>query len=81
MGFPPIEGFLFADAGIAWTKGTSPTFFRGVPSDQMERGFMTSAGFGARVNLFGLLVLEVDRVHAYAREVPWHWQFNFVPGF
>jgi hypothetical protein len=81
MGFPPIEGFLFADAGIAWTKGTSPTFERGVPASTSERGFMTSAGVGARINLFGLLVLEVDRVHAFAREDPWQWQFNFVPGF
>jgi len=81
VGFPPIEGFIFADAGVAWTRSTSLTFTRGIPENPNERGFMTSAGIGMRVNVFGLLVLEIDRVHAFEREQPWHWQFNFVPGF
>jgi hypothetical protein len=82
FGFPPIEGFVFGDAGITWTKDTSPTFFRGVPEDPAERGLMTSAGVGARMNVFGILVLEVDYVKAFAREDKgWQWQFNFIPGF
>jgi outer membrane protein assembly factor BamA len=81
IGFPPIEGFLFADAGITWDQSTSPSFIRGVPSDPDERGILTSAGVGARVNLFGILVLEVDYVNAFQRDRGWHWQFGFVPGF
>jgi outer membrane protein assembly factor BamA len=81
IGFPPIEGFFFADAGIAWDQNTTPAFIRGVPSDPSERGFLTSAGVGARVNLFGILVLEIDYVNAFQRLRGWHWQFGFVPGF
>jgi Tol biopolymer transport system component len=81
LGFPPIEGFLFADAGIAWNQGTSPTFIRGVPTTPGERGIMTSVGAGARVNLFGMLILEIDYVNPLARARDWHWQFSFVPGF
>jgi hypothetical protein len=81
LGLPPIEGFLFGDAGIAWNSGTTPTAVRGVPADASERGILTSAGAGARVNLFGILILEVDYVNAFQRDRGWHWQFGFVPGF
>jgi Tol biopolymer transport system component len=81
MGFPPIEGFLFGDAGMAWRRETSPTFFRGVPDDPARRGLMTSAGVGARANLFGMVVVEIDYVNAFERERGWHWQFSFIPGF
>jgi Tol biopolymer transport system component len=82
MGFPPIEGFLFADAGVAWNKDIPATFSTGVPSDPLlERGIMSSAGVGARLNLFGMLILEVDYVNAFARDRGWHWQIGFTPGF
>jgi Tol biopolymer transport system component len=80
--FPPIEGIAFADAGIAWTQDSAPRFVQGLPADPTaERGIMTSAGVGARINLLGMLVMEIDYVNAFARERGWHWQFGFVPGF
>jgi Tol biopolymer transport system component len=81
MGLPPIEGFLFADAGIAWTQATTPVFTREVPADPLSRGIMTSIGAGARVNLFGMLIVEIDYVNPLASDRGWHWQFGFVPGF
>ncbi|MQA91330.1 MAG: BamA/TamA family outer membrane protein [Gemmatimonas sp.] len=81
FGLPPIEGIIFGDAGVAWDRFTSPIFERGVPENQDERGILTSAGVGARVNLFGILILEVDYVNAFERDRGWHWQFGFVPGF
>jgi hypothetical protein len=81
LGLPPIEGFLFADGGVAWNKATDPTLTRGVPTTATDRGLMTSAGAGARVNLFGIMVVEIDYVNAFERDKGWHWQFNFVPGF
>src|SRR5690606_34515841 len=54
IGFPPIEGVIFGDAGIAWTDDTEPTFIRGIPTSVSERGIMTSAGVGARINLLGM---------------------------
>lgn len=82
IGFPPIEGVVFGDAGIAWTNDSSPIFRRGLPEDPTaERGILTSAGVGARVNMLGIVVIEIDYVNAFQRERGWHWQFNFIPGF
>jgi hypothetical protein len=81
LGLPPIEGFLFADAGLAWDKDSSPTFSSGVPTDEDERGIITSAGVGARVNVLGFVIVEVDYLRAFAREDGWRWNFSFVPGF
>ena len=81
MAFPPIEGFMFFDAGAAWNKDTSPVFQNGIPESPNERGIMTSAGAGARINLFGYLILEVDYLRAFALDNGWRWAFNFVPGF
>ena len=81
ISFPPIETFVFGDAGLTWTSSTTPTLTRGVPSDPSERGVMTSAGVGARVNVLGLMVVEIDYVNGFQRDRGWHWQFSFAPGF
>jgi Tol biopolymer transport system component len=85
MGLPPIEGFLFGDAGVAWGEGSRPvfrTFDSSAPQlSDTERHLLTSAGAGARINLFGYLVMEIDYVNAFQRDRGWHWQFNFQPGF
>jgi hypothetical protein len=36
---------------------------------------------GARVNLFGYMVLEIDYVRAFALDNGWQWQFSAIPGF
>jgi Tol biopolymer transport system component len=82
IGFPPIEGFGFFDAGMAWTGDTSPAFQRGyggLTADQ--RGILTSAGVGARINVFGYLIAEFNYVNAFERNLGWRWQMNFQPGF
>src|SRR5690606_34976273 len=66
LGLPPVEGFAFADAGTAWDQGTTPVMERGVPANPAQRGIMTSAGAGARVNLFGYLVVEINYLRAFA---------------
>jgi Tol biopolymer transport system component len=92
LGLPPVEGFLFADAGTAWGKvddntGTggvirsTPTFRRGIDPALDKRGIVTSAGAGARVNLFGYFVVEAVYVNAFERTNGWHWQFSLQPGF
>jgi Tol biopolymer transport system component len=81
VGLPPVEGFAFFDAGMAWTRSTTPVLRRGIPAAVEERGVMTSAGAGARVNLFGYMVVEIDYVRAFALENGWKWAFNFLPGF
>lgn len=84
MGLPPIEGFVFGDAGVAWGEGSTPVMRLYDPDGglgETERGILTSAGVGARVNLFGYMIVEIDYVNAFQRDRGWHWQFNFQPGF
>lgn len=82
IGLPPIEGIAFADAGVAWGRGQTPSFFeRGILPDQTRRGLITSAGVGARVNLFGYFILEVDYLRAFELQRGWRWNFALQPGF
>lgn len=90
LGLPPVEGFGFFDAGSAWGTvqlqdrtiiETTPTFRRGVEGALGERGVVTSAGVGARVNLFGYFVVEAAYVKPFERTIGWHWQFSLQPGF
>ncbi len=86
IGFPPIEGFLFADAGTAWGQTaaglrTTPVFARPGGQDPGDRPFFSSIGAGARINVFGYIIVEVDYVNPLDRDRGWHWQFNFQPGF
>jgi Tol biopolymer transport system component len=72
----PLEGVIFGDAGVAWQRGTSPSFFGG------DREPVTSVGAGVRMNVFGFAVVEVDFVRPLQRpQQGWMWQFSFQPGF
>jgi len=81
IGFPPIEGFAFYDAGVAWGQGVTPVFATGIQDDPARRGFLSSAGVGARVNLLGFAILEIDYVRPLVGDRGWHWQFALQPGF
>jgi hypothetical protein len=81
IGFPPIEGIAFFDAGVAWTGAESLVFRRGIQEDPTERGLLTSVGVGGRINLLGFLILEIDYVNPLASTRGWHWQVAVQPGF
>jgi Tol biopolymer transport system component len=81
MAFPPVEGFGFFDAGVAWSGDSRPSFQRGLTGLDDRRGMMTSAGVGARINVFGYLIAEINYLNAFERQNGWRWQFNFQPGF
>ena len=72
----PLELVFFGDTGVAWTEDENPEFL----SDG-TRKFVSSIGAGARVNLFGYAIVEVDYVKPLDRNKGWHWVFNFSPGF
>jgi Tol biopolymer transport system component len=72
----PLELVFFGDTGVAWTESENPEFV----SDG-TRKLVSSIGSGARVNLFGYAVVEVDYVKPLDRDKGWHWVFNFSPGF
>jgi hypothetical protein len=75
----PIELLAFGDAGLAWNSGEHVSFNRTTTDFRRP---VTSAGFGARVNVFGYAVVEIDYVRPFDRpRQGWLWEFNFRPGF
>jgi Tol biopolymer transport system component len=72
----PVDLLAFFDTGVAWTSQDEADFLGG------ERKRVSSVGFGARVNVLGFLVGEVDYVKPLDRPGRgWHWQFNFTAGY
>ena len=74
----PLDLLAFFDAGVAWTRTEKARFL----SSGGTRKFVKSVGAGARINLFGYAVVEIDYVHPLDRpQKNWIWQFNFSPGW
>jgi Tol biopolymer transport system component len=72
----PIEAFLFADTGVAWSSTLDPEFAGG------DRRFVSSVGAGARVNLFGYMVGEIALARPLDRPARgWVFSFNLMPGY
>ena len=72
----PVEVGVFADAGMAWTSSTKPSFAGG------DREWSRSVGATIRFNAFGFAVGEIDYVRPLDRPGRgWMWQFNLIPGF
>ena len=72
----PIEGFLFSDAGVAWTSTIRPSFAGGV------RDVVRSAGAGVRVNAFGYAIVELAMARPFDRtRKGWVFSFNLRPGY
>lgn len=72
----PIEGFLFADAGVAWTSTDRLSFAGG------DRGVVRSTGAGVRVNAFGYAIVELALARPLDRaRSGWVFSFNLRPGF
>jgi Tol biopolymer transport system component len=72
----PVDLLAFYDTGVAWTSRDEASFLGG------DRDLVSSFGFGARVNVFGFLVGEVDYVKPLDRPGKgWHWEFNFTAGY
>ena len=82
INFPylPTEIFAFADAGVAYND------FSEVKFDFVRSGGrrvpVFSAGFGARFNIFGFLILEAYRAYPFQRpDKGPHWGFVLSPGW
>jgi hypothetical protein len=75
-GAVPVELAAFFDAGVAWTRETRPTFAGGT------RDWVRSIGGAARVNAFGLLIVEIAASRPLDRDGrPWQWQVGVRQGF
>lgn len=83
IGFPPIEGALWYDAGLAWNGSSSIRLTRSPGQDlDTVRSPVTSYGVGLRVNLFGLTVLRLD--YAIPNQRPGrggYWILSLGPPF
>lgn len=61
IGLPPVDGLVFYDAGIAWSKGQSISLKRDANYDYLtQRSLLTSYGFGFRMNLFNIAIIRWD---------------------
>ena len=60
-GLPPIEGVAFFDAGLSWNQGST---IKGTVPDNDSNPFVRAPvyawGVGARMNLYGLMILRLD---------------------
>jgi hypothetical protein len=77
----PVDVFAFADSGVAWTQSQGPIFrFSGV--NAADRSFVTSIGYGARINLMGFLIAELSAAKPLnLAQQNWTFVFNLMPGF
>lgn len=72
----PIEGFVFADTGVAWTAATRPSFADG------DRRFVSSVGGGVRINAFGYVIVQLAGAKPLNRPGSgWRFVFDFAPSF
>jgi surface antigen Omp85-like protein len=72
----PVEIGAFFDAGVAWDNLSKPAMFGG------DRPLAKSTGLTARLNAFGVLVLQVDYVKPLDRPgKSAFFEFNLLTGF
>jgi Tol biopolymer transport system component len=84
VGFPPIEGALFYDAGVAWDSKSivKLTWTRDANEAQNVRTPVRSWGGSVRVNVLGFVVLRVDYTKPLSRphNNP-YWTVSLGPTF
>ncbi|MEP7343844.1 MAG: hypothetical protein ABI877_01195 [Gemmatimonadaceae bacterium] len=83
ISLPPLDGLVFYDAGIAWSKGQTASFKK--PDnydDTIQRYVLRSYGAGIRLNLFGFALLRWDYAIPLDRPTrKGYWQFSLGPSF
>ena len=81
--FPPIEGALFYDIGLAWDDRSSIKWNRESGDDPTRvRTPLQTLGASVRVNLFGFAVARLDySVPQERRAVKGLWTFSLGPTF
>jgi len=79
----PIDLVGFAEAGVAWNQGDKVSFDLGGADGSLDtRKPVRSVGVGARVNVFGYAIFEVDYAKPLDRPLKnWIWVFSLSPGF
>jgi outer membrane protein assembly factor BamA len=75
--FIPVDGLIFADAGVAWNKGQTLTMSRPASYDWATQRYpLRSYGYGFRINLFNFAILRIDKSYpldAASKKGYWFW--------
>ena len=75
--FLPIDGLIFADAGMAWSKGQTLSLSKPANYDwNTQRYPLRSYGYGFRINLFNFAILRIDKSYpldAASKKGYWFW--------
>ena len=79
----PVDGLIFADAGMAWTKGQTVSISRPANYDwNTQRYPLRSYGYGFRVNLFNFAILRLDKAWPLdGAQKKGYWQWTLGPSF
>ena len=67
-GLPPIEGVAFFDAGLSWNQGSVIRWSTSDASPVNFRAPIAAWGVGARMNLYGLMILRLDWAFPLGRQ-------------
>src|SRR4029077_13872897 len=90
VGFPPIEGAIFYDAGLGWngtscdgTPGSCVVLKRNGQDPEVYREPLRSFGGSIRMNALGFLVLRLDYTKPLSRPSynPSYWTVSIGPTF
>ncbi len=83
QGFPPIEGALFYDIGLAWDQRSTLRWNRQPGDDPVRvRTPLQTIGASVRMNLFGFAIARLDYSIPQERSrVKGLWTFSLGPAF
>ncbi len=83
VGFPPIEGAIFYDMGMAWDDASVLKWNRSATDDPLRvRTPLRSWGTSIRANMLGLLIMRVDYTKPLDRPYKKaYWTISLGPTF
>jgi Tol biopolymer transport system component len=83
IGLPPIEGAVFYDAGVSWSRGQTVKLSRNANDDPLlVRTPLKSYGGSIRVNLLGFVILRFDITKPLNRSYnKAYWTVSLGPTF
>ncbi|MBI4420661.1 MAG: PD40 domain-containing protein [Gemmatimonadetes bacterium] len=83
VGFPPIEGAVFFDIGMAWNGGNQVVWRRAADANKRDvRTPLKSYGFSIRANLGGFVIFRLEYSKPLDRgNQSGYWTLNIGPTF
>jgi Tol biopolymer transport system component len=78
FGLPPVDGLIFYDAGLAWSKGMTPHLGNAPAGNDFDKDRypLASWGAGIRVNVFNLAILRWDYARPLVGSRKPNWTFS-----